>query len=70
MNPKDIESRLILCSDYGLAGFPDRTEIAARDVIEIDSTFSLTKYAETQPYKIEVARNHLLDSLRKAGLPE
>ena len=70
LNPKDIDSRLILCSDYGLAGFPDQAEKSAREIIEIDPTFSLSKYADTQPYKDEVTQNRLIDSLRKAGLPE
>ena len=70
LNPKDIDSRLILCSDYGLAGFPDQAEKLAREIIEIDPTFSLSKFADTQPYKDEATQNRLIDSLRKAGLPE
>ena len=53
-----------------LAGFPDQAEKSAREIIEIDPTFSLSKYADTQPYKDEVTQNRLIDSLRKAGLPE
>ncbi len=70
LNPKDIDSRLILCSDYEIAGLAEQAKKAAREIIEIDPTFSLSKYADTQPYKDEAALERLIDGLRKAGLPE
>ena len=70
MSPKDIDSRLILCSDFGFSGLREQAELTAREIVEIDPEFSLAKYAETQPYKDEATLTHLLDALRKAGLPE
>ena len=49
LNSKDIESHLILCSDFVSAGLHDQAKGAARDIIEIDPTFSLADYAGTQP---------------------
>ncbi len=70
LNPRDIDSRLILCSVYGVTGCLNQAEMAAREIIEIDPAFSLSEYADRQPYKDEATLNCLLESLRKAGLPE
>ena len=42
----------------------------AQEVMQIDPTFSIAKYVENQPYKDEMTVKRLVESLRKAGLPE
>jgi adenylate cyclase len=42
----------------------------AQDIIGIDPSFSLAKYAESQPYKDAEMLERLIESLREAGLPE
>ena len=69
LNPKDIEPRLILCSDFEFSGLNEQANRTARDIIEIDPTFSLSKYADTQPYKDEATLKRLIDGLHNSGLP-
>jgi hypothetical protein len=42
----------------------------AQDIIGIDPSFSLAKYAENQPYRDAATLERLIESLRAAGLPE
>ena len=39
-------------------------------IVEIDPSFRLSSYAEIQPYKNPATREHLIETLRAAGLPE
>jgi adenylate cyclase len=42
----------------------------AAETVRIASNFSLIRFAEMEPYKHSTDRQHLVDGLRKAGLPE
>ena len=70
LSPDDLDARLILCSDDRLADRNDQAQTMAQDAIEIDPSFSLAKYAESQPYKDAATLDRLIESLREAGLPE
>ena len=70
LNPTDIEARLVLCSDYDIAGRQEEAEKTAREVMQIDPIFSIAKYVENQPYKDKLTLTRLGEGLRKAGLPE
>lgn len=70
LNSGDREVRLVLCSDYSLVGQRRQAQRTAQEIIAIEPTFSLAKYAESQPYKDEETLLRLLDNLRGAGLPE
>ncbi len=69
LSPQDVDMRLILCSDYSVAGLLDHARETAQEIIEIDPAFSLSQYADTQPYKDEARLKNLIDSLREVGLP-
>lgn len=70
LSPGDRDARLILCSDYSLAGQRQQAQRLAQEIIAIEPTFSIAKYAESQPYRHDATLRRLVDSLRKAGLPE
>ncbi len=70
LSPTDVDARLVLCSDYDIAGLREEAEEIAREVTQIDPTFSIAKYLENQPYRDQKILSRLVDSFRKAGLPE
>ncbi len=70
LSPTDVDARLVLCSDYDIAGLRKEAEEIAREVTQIDPTFSIAKYVENQPYRDENIVSRLVDGFRNAGLPE
>jgi hypothetical protein len=69
LNPGDLEPRLVLCSDYVLAGQLHQARQAAQEIVAIDPTFSTARYVADQPYQDDRTLQRLADSLREAGLP-
>ena len=61
---------MILCSDYKLEGFGDEAEAVAREIVSVDPAFRLSAYAKSQPYKHSDTLDHLIETLRNAGLPD
>ncbi len=70
LDPRQTEARIILCSDYELKNAHDEARRLAGEIVEIDPSFRLSSYAEIQPYKNPATREHLIETLRAAGLPE
>jgi class 3 adenylate cyclase len=70
LDPRTTDGRIILCSDYSLAGQRDEAERVAEDIVAIDPRFRLADFARTQPYKEAEVLERLVESLRKAGLPD
>jgi class 3 adenylate cyclase/lipopolysaccharide biosynthesis regulator YciM len=70
LDPRQTEARIILCSDYELKNAHDEARRLAGEIVEIDPSFRLSRYAESQPYKNPATREHLIETLRAAGLPE
>ena len=70
LDPLQTESRIILCSDYALEDSRDEARRIASEIIEIDPSFRLSSYAESQPYKNPATRERLIETLRAAGLPD
>lgn len=70
--PRNIDARLILCSDYELSGMHAEADSVAGEIISTDPTFSVAKYLKNQPYrhKNKVTESRFVESLRKAGLPD
>ncbi len=69
LSPTDRDARMVLCSVYDAAGLEEEAKKTAQEVMQIDPTFSITRYLENQPYKDETTVNRLVESLRNAGLP-
>lgn len=70
LDPEKNDARLILCSDYKLADDHDQARRIADEIIDSDPTFSLSSYAEKQPYKNPALLERVIESLRQSGLPE
>lgn len=69
LDPQQTAARIILCTDYGLAGRRDEARNMAREVIATDPAFRLSSYARGQPYKDTAVLAGLIEILREAGLP-
>jgi tetratricopeptide (TPR) repeat protein len=69
LSPTDLDALIVLCSDYGAAGLEQDAEKTAREILEMDPTFSVTRYLEDQPYKDGLILSRLAENLRGAGLP-
>jgi TolB-like protein/class 3 adenylate cyclase/Flp pilus assembly protein TadD len=69
LSPTDPEPRLILCSDYMLAGQQQRAKEMAQEIVALDPAFSTDRYLASQPYKEARTLQQLAASLRAAGLP-
>jgi adenylate cyclase len=67
-NPKNVLSRVTLCSIYSLAGRMDEARAQAKEIIRINPKFSLDRYAKTDPQKNQAVKKRYIDALRKAGL--
>ena len=49
---------------------PEEARAAASEVLRLDPHFSVSRYARTEGYTLPAELKHLLDGMRKAGLPE
>jgi adenylate cyclase len=69
-NPDQIVPYLVMASSYAKMDELNAAKIAVNNLLRIDPTFSLEYYAMTRPYKNQSDLDDVLDSLRKAGLPD
>ncbi len=67
-NPKNVLSRVILCSIYSLAGRMDEARAQAKEIMRLNPKFSVEQFARTDPQKNQVVKKRYIDALRKAGL--
>jgi TolB-like protein/Tfp pilus assembly protein PilF len=67
LNPK---SRRLLSVTYAQAGRLGQARAAAKEYLEVESNFSIKRWAELEPYEIHADFWHYVQGLRKAGLPE
>jgi tetratricopeptide (TPR) repeat protein len=67
-NPKNVLSRVILCSIYSLAGRMDEARTQAKEIMRINPKFSVDRLARTDPTKNQFVKKRYIDALRKAGL--
>ena len=59
-----------LAASHALADKIDRARELAAQLVRLTPDFSATRLAAKEPYKRPTDGEHLLDGLRKAGLPE
>jgi len=67
-NPKNVLSRVILCSIYSLAGRMDKASAQAKEIMRLNPKFSVERIARTDPQKNQAVKKRYIDALRKAGL--
>lgn len=70
INPQNNDARVILCSDYKLTANHDQARLIADEIIANNPTFSLSAFAQSQPYRSTEKLDNLIGALRDAGLPE
>jgi adenylate cyclase len=59
-----------LAACYALSDKIEHARHCAAEVLRLAPDFSLTRFATKEPYKNSADREHLIEGLRKAGLPE
>jgi adenylate cyclase len=62
--------RAYLAACYALTDQNDHAKRQTAEVIRLVPNFSLIRFAAREPYKLSTDRQHLIDGMRKAGLPE
>jgi adenylate cyclase len=67
-NPKNVLSRIVLCSIYSLADRMDEARAQAEEIMRLNPNISLEQLARTYPQKNQVLKKRYIDALRKAGL--
>jgi adenylate cyclase len=67
-NPKNVLSRVMLCSIYSLAGRMDEARAQAKEIMRLNPNISVERIARTDPQKNQVVKKRYIDALRKAGL--
>ena len=65
-----IWDRRILAASYGQLGRRDDAQKHVEAVLESDPEFSLATFKSTVQYRRDADKDHFLDGLKKAGLPE
>jgi TolB-like protein len=68
--PDDLDVLVTLCCDYDWSSMSTEAETVARQILAADPSFSIARYAESQPYKDKAVLDRIIESLSRAGLPE
>jgi TolB-like protein len=69
-NPSAQRPHMWLAATYARLGLMEDAEWEAEELLTLDPNFSLTRISEALPFKDPAHLARLIDSLRKAGLPE
>ena len=67
--PDDLYGRVILCGALYLAAAPRAAAEMAQEIIQIDPSFTISRYAETLPYQNRATLDRITEGLKRAGLP-
>lgn len=68
--PSTVNGRLVLASALVRGGWLADARRIAREVMELERSFALSRYAKNQPYRDTGTLARLVEDLRRAGLPE
>jgi adenylate cyclase len=66
--PDSQFSHIVLAATYSELGCEEDARAAAAEILRIDPTFSLERWAKTQMYKNQADIDRVVEALRKAGL--
>ncbi len=69
-SPKFVHAFILLACAYVELDRLDDARGAIKTALEITPQYTLKEATRIFPYRIDEVRNHFLDSLRKAGMPE
>jgi class 3 adenylate cyclase/TolB-like protein len=70
LDPENLEGLVLLCTDLVLSNSLDEAREVGQRIREVDPTFTISGYIETQPYRDEKTLQGIVEALRDAGLPE
>jgi adenylate cyclase len=70
IDPDYIHTYTVLAQAYVELGHEQEARAAVGNILRIDSKYSLRTFVETQPCRDAEVLDRLVESLRKAGLPE
>jgi len=70
LDPDALNPYPTLVSSYILLNQPKEAQKYASELLRVDPTYSLSYFINTLPYKDQSMAEAVIDSLRKAGLPE
>ena len=68
--PDDIIAWTMVVSTLSLSGREEEARAAAKEVMRINSKFSVARLQRITPHKDRAVAKRFCDSLRKAGLPD
>jgi len=68
--PNNLFAQLSLTAAYVLSGRKEAARRTAAEVLRIDPAFSIEGYSKTLKYKRQADKEHIINSLQGAGLPE
>ncbi len=68
--PDSVDARIVLVASLVETDRLDAARQAAREILSIDPRLTLQRFAASRPYKDAGALKRLIDSLRRAELPE
>jgi len=68
LNPKNIVSRISLCSIYSQSGLMDKAHEQAGEIMRLNPDFTIEQFARTIPQKNQALKQKFIDALHKAGL--
>ncbi len=64
------EGRRLLAASYAQLGRLDEARAQAQEVLKLHPNFSVARWVAIQPNRVPAQREHFVEGLRKAGLPE
>jgi adenylate cyclase len=67
IEPTNLFPRIFLAGVYAMAGRKEEAQFQAKEVLRIDSSFSLEYFEKTLPHKNHAETERFVDALRKAG---
>jgi class 3 adenylate cyclase/TolB-like protein len=70
VDPINLESHVLLCTDYYFSGQHEEACRIAREISAIDPSFSVSRYAATLPYKDGATLGRIVEALRETGLTD
>jgi hypothetical protein len=69
VNLRDRDLKIVLCTDYSLAGQSQRALALTRDIVASNPQFSIRHYLHSQPYRDTATLDRLATALRAPGFP-
>jgi adenylate cyclase len=70
LSPNDVAIRIVLTRAYLELGLHDLAKETAAEIRRVDPSFSITQFANAQPYRDASVLTKFVSDLRSVGLPE